>query len=40
MKDCAAIRKSVRFEVGSGPFSLQLSGIPQDTIKIAIRAAE
>ena len=30
MKDCAAIRKSVRFEIGSGPFSVQLSGIPQD----------
>jgi hypothetical protein len=40
MKDCAAIRKSVRFEIGSGPFSLQLSGIPRDTIKIAVRAAE
>lgn len=40
MKDCAAIRKSVRFEIGSGPFSVQLSGIPQDTIKIAVRAAE
>jgi hypothetical protein len=40
MKDCAAIRKSVRFEIGPGPFSLQLSGIPQATIKIAVRAAE
>jgi hypothetical protein len=40
MKDCAAIRKSVRFEIGSGPFVLQLSSVPRDTIKIAIRAAE
>jgi hypothetical protein len=40
VKDCAAIRKSVRFEIGPGPFSLQLSGIPQATIKIAVRAAE
>jgi hypothetical protein len=40
MKDCAAIRKSVRFKIGEGPFALQLSGIPQGTIKIAVRAAE
>ena len=39
MKDCDAIRKSVRFEIGSGPFAVQLSGVPQDTIKIAVRAA-
>jgi hypothetical protein len=39
MKDCEAIRKSVRFEIGSGPFAVQLSGVPQDTIKIAVRAA-
>ena len=39
IKDCAAIRKSVRFEIGSGPFALQFSGVPQDSIKIAVRAA-
>jgi hypothetical protein len=40
MKDCAAIRKSVRFQIGSGPFVLQISSVPRETIKIAIRAAE
>jgi hypothetical protein len=40
MKDCTAIRKSVRFQIGEGPFALQLSGIPQDTIRIAVRAAQ
>lgn len=40
IKDCAAIRKSVRFEIGSGPFSVQLSNLPQGTVKIAVRAAE
>jgi hypothetical protein len=37
--DCDSIRKSVRFEVGPGPFSLQISSAPEDTIKIAIRPA-
>ena len=38
--DCVAVRKSVRFEIGAGPFSVQLSGVPKDRIKIAIRRAE
>ena len=37
--DCAAIRKSVRFETGSGPLSLQISGAKKETIRIAIRPA-
>lgn len=37
--DCDGIRKSVRFEIGPGPFSLQISGAPKDSIKIAIRPA-
>ena len=37
--DCDGIRKSVRFEIGAGPVSLQVSGVKQDHIKIAIRPA-
>lgn len=36
---CDVLRKSVRFEVGPGPVSIQVSGVPQDSIKIAIRPA-
>jgi hypothetical protein len=36
---CEAMRKSVRFEIGSGPFSIQLNGIPADTLKFTIRPA-
>jgi len=39
-KDCPGLRKSVRFPVGAFPIVLQLSGIPQDTIKIGIRPAQ
>jgi hypothetical protein len=35
--DCTAMRKSVRFELGAAPVTLQLSGSPNDTAKIAIR---
>ena len=36
----AAQARGVRFEIGAGPFSVQLSGVPKDRIKIAIRRAE
>ena len=36
---CDKLRKSVRFEIGAGPVSIQVSGVPQNTIKIAIRPA-
>jgi hypothetical protein len=36
-KDCPSLRKSVRFEFGSGPATLQLSGAPGETLKIAVR---
>ena len=39
-KGCPGLRKSVRFPVGAFPVVLQLSGIPQDTIKIGIRPAQ
>lgn len=37
--DCKKLRKSVRFEVGEGPVSIQVSGVPGNSIKIAIRPA-
>lgn len=36
-KDCAALRKSVRFELASGPVTIQISGVPGKTLKIAVR---
>ena len=38
-KDCDGIRKSVRFEVGPGPFVIQVSGSAKDSIRIAVRPA-
>jgi hypothetical protein len=38
--DCDGARKSVRFEIGPGPFSLALSGFSEDTVKFVIRRAE
>lgn len=38
-KDCDGLRKSVRFEVAPGPFSIQVSGVRKDSIRIAIRPA-
>jgi hypothetical protein len=39
-KDCPGLRKSVRFSIGASPLVLQVSGVPVDTIKVAIRPAE
>jgi hypothetical protein len=38
-QDCAGLRKSVRFELGSAPVTVQISGAMNDTINIAIRQA-
>lgn len=38
-EDCAAIRKSVRFEIGKGPFTILISGSPKDAISVALRPA-
>jgi hypothetical protein len=38
-KDCDGLRKSVRFEVAPGPFSIQVSGVRKDSIRIAVRPA-
>jgi hypothetical protein len=35
--DCDGVRKSVRFDVGAGPFTLELSGVKKDQIKFSIR---
>jgi len=37
--DCDGIRKSVRFEIGPGPFSVQVSGMKKNIVKFAIRPA-
>lgn len=38
--DCEGLRKSVRFNIGAGPFAVQLNGVPGDAIKIAVRRAD
>jgi hypothetical protein len=38
-KDCKAIHKSVRFEIGSGPVTVQISGAPAQKVRLAIRPA-
>jgi hypothetical protein len=38
--DCDGARKSVRFGIGPGPFSVELSGFTADTAKFTIRRAE
>jgi hypothetical protein len=39
-KNCPGLRKSVRFIVGAAPVALQVSGVPGDSIKLAIRPVE
>lgn len=38
--DCDGVRKSVRFDIGAGPFSIELSGFAKDTAKFVVRRAE
>jgi hypothetical protein len=38
--DCEGLRKSVRFEVASGPFTIQLSDVPTAQIRMTIRKAD
>ena len=35
-KNCPGLRKSVRFNLGAAPVVLQMSGVPAETIKVAI----
>lgn len=37
--DCEGLRKSVRFNIGAGPFAVQINGAPNAEIKIAVRNA-
>lgn len=37
--DCKGLRKSVRFEIASGPLAIQVYGARSDTIRIAVRPA-
>lgn len=38
--DCDGMRKSVRFGLVAGPLTLELSGVPQNEIKLTIRKAD
>lgn len=38
--DCDGVRKTVRFDLGPGPFSVQFSNIRKDNIKFSVRKAE
>lgn len=39
-KNCAEIRKSVRFEIAAGGFTVQVSGVAEPSVILAVRAAE
>jgi hypothetical protein len=39
-QECKAIHKSVRYEIGEGPLSIQISGAPAETVRLTIRAAK
>jgi len=36
---CKAVRKSVRYELGAGPLTVQVAGSPVETVKVTIREA-
>ncbi len=38
-KECKIVRKSVRFKLGAAPVTIEISGAPAETIKVAIREA-
>ena len=40
VRDCLGLRKSVRFAVTGAPLVLQISGVPEQTIKVAIRTVD
>lgn len=37
--DCEGLRKSLRFNIGAGPFVVQLNGVQSESVKLAVRAA-
>lgn len=38
--DCMGVRKSIRFEIGDGPISVQFSFVPRGSIRVTVRPAE
>jgi hypothetical protein len=38
--DCDGIRKTMKYELSASPFALQVSGVREDSISIAILPAE
>jgi hypothetical protein len=40
MGDCPGLRKSVRFEIGPGPFVLQITNVSTPKIKLTIKASD
>jgi hypothetical protein len=38
--DCDGIRKTMKYEIGASPFVLQISGIKEDSVSIAILPSE
>ena len=36
---CKSVRKSVRYELGAGPVTVQIAGAPVETVKVTIREA-
>jgi hypothetical protein len=38
--DCDGLRKTMKYEIAAGPFVLQISGIKEDTVSVAILPSE
>jgi len=38
--DCDGVRKSIRYAIGQGPVTVEVSGLPSDTVKFVIRRAD
>ncbi len=39
-RDCKAVHKSVRYELGAGPVTIQISGAPVEDVKVAVREVD
>jgi hypothetical protein len=39
-QECQAISKSVRFDLGPGPVTVQISGAPADSVRVTLNAAK
>ena len=38
--DCDGVRKSIRYAIGQGPVTVEVSGLPSDTVKFVVRRAD